>query len=187
MNLLTKLTLKGFKTFHDLDAFEPRALNVLIGANGAGKSNFISFFRLLSWMVASTGNLQYQIGLEGGAHRLLHDGPGVTDTIEASLTFLTEKGINDYDLLFVYAPVDTLIFSRERLRFSSKARKGAAPWKALGAGHREAALIGRSDGDTTARLMRGLLQRCVVYQLHNTSPTSRMRGKWTATDNRYLK
>ncbi|MCK6589276.1 MAG: AAA family ATPase, partial [Polyangiaceae bacterium] len=83
MNRLSKLTLKGFKTFQDLEAFELRELNVLIGANGAGKSNFISFFRLLSWMLASTGNLQRQVGSEGGAHRLLHDGPGSTRTIAA--------------------------------------------------------------------------------------------------------
>ncbi len=187
MNLLTKITLKGFKTFHDLDAFEPRALNVLIGANGAGKSNFISFFRLLTWMVASTGNLQRQIGIEGGAHRLLHDGPGVTQAIEATLTFLTERGLNDYNIQLGYAAGDTLIFGRERLRFSSTARKKPAPWKSLGAGHREATLIDQAATDTTARLMRGLVQRCVVYQFHNTSPTSRMRAKWAVRDNQYLK
>jgi predicted ATPase len=188
MNLLNKLTLEGFKTFGTLDAFELRALNVLIGANGAGKSNFISFFRLLSWMVASTGNLQLHIGLEGGAHRVLHDGPGVTRAIEAMLTFATERGVNEYDIQLDYASGDTLIFGRERLRFSTKDRKRAAPWKDLGAGHREAALIVRAEGgDATARLMRGLLQRCLVYQFHNTSPTSRMRGKWKSNDNRYLK
>jgi len=187
MNLLTKLTLRGFKTFQDLDAFEPRALNVLIGANGAGKSNFISFFRLLSWMVASTGNLQRQIGLDGGAHRLLHDGPGVTQAVEATLAFATEHGVNEYEIQLDYAPGDTLIFGRERLRFlphDPKKRRG----EDMGAGHREAALIARAEhGNPQARLMRGLLQRCVVYQFHNTSPTSRMRGKWRAADNRYLK
>ena len=45
---LSSLTLKGFKTIRELVGFKPRPLNVLIGANGAGKSNFISFFRLLS-------------------------------------------------------------------------------------------------------------------------------------------
>jgi predicted ATPase len=188
MNLLTKITLRGFKTIHDLPAFEPRALNVLIGANGAGKSNFVSYFRLLSWMVASTGNLQLEIGLEGGAHRLLHDGPGVTRAIEATLAFATERGVYEYHIQLDYAPGDTLIFGRERLRFSAQDRQRAAPWKDLGAGHRESALIVRAEeGDATARQMRDLLQRCVVCQFHNTSPTSRMRGKWRAKDNRYLK
>ncbi len=48
MHKITTLTIKGFKTFAALSDFEPLALNVLIGANGAGKSNFISFFRLMS-------------------------------------------------------------------------------------------------------------------------------------------
>ena len=186
MDLLTKLTLAGFKTFQDVGAFEPRALNVLIGANGAGKSNFISFFRLLSF--ASRGNLQRQIGLEGGAHRLLHDGPGVTRAIEATLVFTTDGGVNEYDIQLDYASGDTLVFGRERLRSPARERKRAARWNDLGAGHREAGLLARADeGDIGARQMRGLLQRCVVYQFHNTSPLSRMRGKWRATDNRELK
>lgn len=186
MNLLTKLTLKGYRTFQALEAFEPRALNVLIGANGAGKSNLISFFRLLSWALA--GNLQRQIALEGGAHRIVHDGPAVTSTIEATLAFTTERGDNTYDAHLDYAAGDTLVFSAERFRFDATDRKKAAPWRSLGSGHRESALIDRSDaGDAPARAMRGLMQRCVVYQFHNTSPTSRMRGKWRVSDARYVK
>ncbi|MCU0684707.1 MAG: AAA family ATPase [Polyangiaceae bacterium] len=187
MNRLEKLTLNGFKTFPELAEFAPQQINVLIGANGAGKSNFISFFRLLSWMLASTGNLQRQIALEGGAHRLLHNGPGTTSEIEAKLSFVTEKGTNEYDVQLAYAPGDTLFFGRERLRF---ARHGSpvASWRELGTGHLEAAIVGRAEqGDPTAKTVRALLQRCVVYQFHNTSPTSRLRGKWSASDNRYLK
>ncbi len=47
---LKTVTLRGYKSITKLEAFELRNLNVLIGANGAGKSNFIgnrSFHRLL--------------------------------------------------------------------------------------------------------------------------------------------
>ena len=41
--------------------------------------------------------------------------------------------------------------------------------------------------DTTARVLRDLLRRIVVYQFHNTSDTARVRGKWRVDDNRWLK
>ena len=49
---LESITLRGFKTINDLVGFKPRPLNVLIGPNGVGKSNFVSFFRMMSWMLA---------------------------------------------------------------------------------------------------------------------------------------
>lgn len=36
-----KITIEGFKSIRSLRDFELRSLNVLIGANGAGKSNFV--------------------------------------------------------------------------------------------------------------------------------------------------
>jgi recombinational DNA repair ATPase RecF len=43
---VTRLTITGFKSIRELRDFELRNLNVLIGANGAGKSNFIGLFRM---------------------------------------------------------------------------------------------------------------------------------------------
>jgi len=45
---LKTVTLRGYKSIAKLEAFELRNLNVLIGANGAGKSNFIGIFKLLA-------------------------------------------------------------------------------------------------------------------------------------------
>jgi predicted ATPase len=183
-NALTSLVLKGFKTFEEL-TFQPRALNVLIGANGVGKSNLISFFRMMAWL--SAGNLQHHLGAVG-AHRLLHDGPRKTPEMEAELTFETDRGENQYAFRLSFGAGDTLFFADERFRFSDRATGSKAPWRELGAGHREAALIHVADqGDMTARAIRGLLQRCVVHQFHDTSATSRMRQKWRVTDGRYLK
>ena len=43
---LDKLTINGFKSIHELKDFELKNLNVIVGANGAGKSNLLSFFRI---------------------------------------------------------------------------------------------------------------------------------------------
>ena len=56
---ITNLTIKGYKSIRNLENFNLRRFNVLIGANGSGKSNFIDFFRILNFMFSSTdGNLQ---------------------------------------------------------------------------------------------------------------------------------
>jgi predicted ATPase len=51
MAILDKLSIRGFKSFEKLGEFPLGRLNVMIGANGAGKSNFIEFFRMLRAMV----------------------------------------------------------------------------------------------------------------------------------------
>lgn len=181
---LTNLLVRGFKTFEEL-TFQPGALNVLIGANGAGKSNFISFFRMMAWIAA--GNLQHYLG-DVGAHRILHDGPQKTREMAGELTFETERGENQYAFRLSFGAGDTLFFADERFRFTDRSRGSKAPWTELGAGHREAALTQLADhGDVTARTIRALLQRCVVHQFHDTSATSRMRQKWRTADGRYLK
>lgn len=187
-NRLGKLTLKGFKTIRDLSDFKPGSLTVLIGPNGAGKSNFISFFRMLSWTLASPGNLQVHVSELGGASALLHDGPAITREIEADLTLVTNAGENQYTFRLVFAAGDTLIYTDERFRFSREGLPSPAYWQELGAGHREPNLIAKADeGNTTARVILGLLRKIIVYQFHNTSATARMRSKWDVEDNRWLK
>ena len=48
------ITLQGFKSIRSLEDFKLGTVNVLIGANGSGKSNFVSFFSLLREMVEGT-------------------------------------------------------------------------------------------------------------------------------------
>ena len=47
---LTSLRLAGWKSIRDAK-IEFRPLNVLIGANGAGKSNLVGFFKMMNEMM----------------------------------------------------------------------------------------------------------------------------------------
>ena len=183
---LAKLTLRGFKSIRELVDFEPAPINVLIGVNGAGKSNLISFFRMLSWMMS--GSLQEYVARRGGANRLLHDGAETTPQIEALLELETERGTNEYKFRLVHVAEDALMFAEEAYRFSRRGFPSAAEWTDLGAGHREAKLTEDADaGNITARVIRGLLRQCKVFQFHNTSDTARMRQNWRTDDARSLK
>ncbi len=61
-------------------------------ANGAGKSNFVSFIRLLNFMTSNS--LQLYIGKNGGADKLLYGGAKKTKEVEAELFFDTDAGSN---------------------------------------------------------------------------------------------
>ncbi len=188
MTKLTRLELSGWKSIGHRESLELGPVNVLIGANGAGKSNLISFFRLLNWMTPPPGNLQLYLGRAGGANALLHDGAAATPHMDASLTFETERGHNDYHLRLFYAAGDSLVFADEKYRFRDQNYPHEVPWTSLGAGHRESGLIDAAQqGDTTARVIHGMLRRCVVYQFHNTSERARVRQRWDVEDNRFLK
>jgi predicted ATPase len=183
---LERITLRGFKTIREMNDFEPGSLMVMIGANGAGKSNYISFFRLLSW--ALSGSLQVHVQESGPASALLHDGPAKTREIEAELSIVTSAGENQYAFRLVYAAGDTLIFAEERYRFSRTGSRAKAPWIEAEPGRREASLIQRAEADdTTARTIMALMRKIVVFQFHNTSATARVRSKWDGEDGRWLK
>jgi len=83
---LQKVTIEGYKSIRKLEDFELRSLNVLIGANGAGKSNFVGFFRLLREIIEQRLQVAVQT-IEGGADACLYMGPKVTQRLVASLDF----------------------------------------------------------------------------------------------------
>jgi predicted ATPase len=63
--MLKRIKVAGYRSIKEV-SLELRSLNVFIGANGAGKSNFVSFFKLLNEMMA--GRLQQYISTSGRAH-----------------------------------------------------------------------------------------------------------------------
>lgn len=186
-NRLKRISLSGFKTLNPLDNFEPRSKTVLIGPNGAGKSNFISFFRMMSYALSGPDQLARYVGQQGGSRRILHDGPDCTREIKARLTIQTPSGMSDYDFRLFHAADDTLIFANEQYRFTRTEWETQTSWSTLGAGHKDPKLLGAADEHQTARVIHTLLRKIVVYQFHNTSDTSRIRGKWSIDDNRWLK
>lgn len=186
---ITSISIRGFKTLDRLEDFRPGPLNILIGANGAGKSNFIAFFRLLSWMI--DGKLQEHVGRLGGASKLLFEGPARTRELECSISIRTESGENGYQFRLGFASGDQFVFLQEQFRFT---RTGFSPhrWTDLKNGHRESNLAAHIDssvgpGKGVARYLRSLLKSLCVYQFHNTSDTARVKQRWRTEDKWFLK
>src|SRR5690349_413008 len=132
MHRLDRIRVAGFKSIRD-QSLELRPLNILIGANGAGKSNFIEVFRLLHEIVDQ--NLQLAVARLGGADRLLHFGSKTTEEILFDLQF--EK--NTYRCRLVPAIGGALIFGDETMSFQKPGYDD--PFKvSLGRGNRETRL-----------------------------------------------
>ena len=157
MEKLTRLTAAGFRSIRQVD-MRPGDLTVLVGANGTGKSNFISLFNLLGFMV--TENLQLYIGRRGGGSSVLHYGPKRTPLLSATLRFDDDRGgWSEYGCTLAHASPDRLIFTHEWVKFQ---RSGEArPFeKQLGSGHAESLLTSLSAEDTpVARVARVFLER----------------------------
>ena len=190
MHVLKHIDLAGYKSIKKA-SLDLRPLNVLIGANGSGKSNFVAFFRLLNAMMSR--NLQGFIGTSGGADSLLHYGVKVTPQLEAALSFESHDSDNTYRMRLGHAAEDTLIFLEECISF--RKRDNAAPWtRSLGTGHRETALNTPMDAPEnyapsvheSISIFRSILNRCRAFQFHDTSSTARSRLKGDINQDRFL-
>ncbi len=96
MSQLKTLTVKGFKSIRHLENFPLEKLTVLIGANGAGKSNFVEIFKLLREI--GKGRLDAYTKINGGAPSFLFNGPTHTPFILMQFEYDTAALNNQYEI-----------------------------------------------------------------------------------------
>ncbi|MCH7559652.1 MAG: AAA family ATPase [Planctomycetes bacterium] len=188
---LDKLTIKGFKSIRTLENFELTNLNVLIGGNGAGKSNFIDFFRMLRAMMElplpglTSANLKAYIADGGGSDDFLFNGPKITEQIEVETKF----GPNGYRFKLAPTADDTFIINDEAKYFKG----GTAGWWELGSGSATPQLLkdkdkrGVSGGRNVASYVYDSISAWKIYHFHDTSKVAPMRRFETIDDSDYLR
>jgi predicted ATPase len=177
---IDKITLKGFKSIRSLEDFELKSVNLLIGANGSGKSNFVSFFSLLREMVE--GRLEQAVNKAGGADIQLYLGPKVTDKISVGLKF----GLNGYVFSLVPTNDNRLIFEDERIQYQGESGRAYPVNLSIGSGHSESKLKEHmKDGHNklVAEYIYYAISNWTVYHFHDTSDTAAMRRTGSVRDN----
>jgi predicted ATPase len=177
---IKKITIEGFKSIRKLD-IELRSLNILIGANGAGKSNFVQFFRFLRDLIEQ--GLGTAVSVGGGPAAYLYLGPKVTQQLAAKLYF----GNNGYHFTLVPSADDRLIFADEAVSYTGNP-------KSIGSGHTESKLKERRNDPGARGGPHGVpyyvfeaVSSWVVYHFHDTSSTSAVRLQGAANDNEFLR
>jgi len=101
---LQKISVEGFKSIKSL-TLNIDFVNVLLGANGAGKSNFLSLFSFLNHL--AQGTLSSYVARNGFAHSFLFFSAKQTPRMCIDLyidenLYHTELSINTYDDSFIF-------------------------------------------------------------------------------------
>jgi predicted ATPase len=78
------IEIKGYRSIKDAK-IELKPINILIGANGSGKTNLLSFFEFLNHLYER--KLQEYVSLRGGEDKMLHMGSKVTSKIYSKIKF----------------------------------------------------------------------------------------------------
>jgi predicted ATPase len=179
---LNKLTIKGFKSIESLVDFELGSLNVLIGANGAGKSNFVDFFRMLRAMMDES--LQKFVTERGGPDGFFYLGPKHTPQISAHLEF----GQNIYEFDLSPTVSGKMMVDEERGQFT-----GGGKLQRITRGNLESVLQKEKDNSgLTARYgvkhyVYEAVSNWTVYHFHDTSLLAPMRREQSVQDYRVFR
>lgn len=190
MERLDGITVLGFKSIRALEDFELRPLNVMIGANGAGKSNFLNLFRMLADL--ADRRLQLFIRGEGGPDALLFGGRRRTPSLGVALNF--DSG--SYRYQFSLEPAaNAMAFATEyalpgAADYLDSAAPGTRPSSEFGTtwggGHSEARLTDIGRGKFVAELLPQMKQ-WRVFHFQDVSRISHVRLQSNTRENLSLK
>ncbi len=179
MAALDWIAVEGFKSIKRIERLHLNPINVLIGSNGSGKSNFIGLFSFLREIRA--GRLREYVIRSGGADRILHFGSRITPELKLDLSFGGET--NQYKIRLGIADPDELVPLNEDCVEQS------ATCGSVG-GYREA-WISHQDphglDPPFVHNLRSYLDGLRVYHFHDTSSTSPIKKTADVDDNRFLR
>lgn len=182
---IDRITIEGFKSIRSLRDFPLGPVNVLIGANGAGKSNFVSFFSLLRELVEE--RLQLAVNKAGRADSLLYMGVQMTQRFAAKLNF----GLNAYEFVFEPTVDQRLVFADERILYHGIPKHHHSADRSIGKGHSESALRQQITEQTQniriSAYIYDAISRWIVYHFHDTGELSPLRGVRSVRDYEQLR
>lgn len=202
--MLEQISISGFKSIKSLSNFELKPINIMIGANGAGKSNFIDFFRMLRAMqefsiaeLKDNPSLSAFIEDKGGMANLLFNGPR-TQKISTELFF--NNGQNGYRFDLDITSAAGFMINNEACFY--KGAPNGQSWKILGGGYARPRLLderthpkkntnknNKNNDKPNQKQNRydyiyETIKTWQIYHFHDTSRLSGVRMPCDISDNR---
>lgn len=177
---LATITLLGYKSIRELRDFPLNEdLNILIGANGSGKTNFIRFFEMLGHMFDPNKGLQNYVSARGRADAFLFQGMKTTPQLSAHLQF----GNNKYQFTLQAADDRSLFFAEEKAPFDDP--DCGLSMNDQGSGHLESKLLTKPR-NSSEQWVVDTIRNWRVYHFHDTSPGAAVMGLVNMVDHEYL-
>ncbi len=172
MSAVRAITIQGFRSIAELKELNLRPLNVLIGANGSGKSNFLGAIRLLRTALMGASRTSDYVKRCGGASRLLHFGSKTTKSIRMSIRFADKLADVSVDMrhgaddqLFPRTSIAETALSPEFVR-NLEPQPGMVP---------------------VLEFLRDKVESWRLYHFHDAGSASPMKTTVDVHDNRYLR
>ena len=182
---IRKVKISGFKSISQerpVD-IEFGDVSIILGANGSGKSNIISFFKMLNYMMS--GSFQSFLETNGGSQSFLYYGSKITQNINGELTLYNNRGEDIYNFTLSFASPDRLIFTQETTILKAKGRSQGSE-RQLPVTYRESVLCDSQSNSKVLNQIRRVVSNCKVYQFHDSSMTAAMRNSCPIDVNNYL-
>jgi predicted ATPase len=189
---IKSIRIQNYKSIKDSGNVELGSLNVLIGANGAGKSNFIGFFKFLN--ILFERQLQNHIARKGRADGMMYFGRQ-SNFLAGEIIFSNDKSrIIEKDTVatryrFRMEPdqSNTLFFSEEYSHIDFKMRTSNYVVPILNESNKI-----NSGGTLESRLPEGkergsdvlkeVFESFKVFHFHDTGDSSKLKGFCNTTD-----
>lgn len=176
---IQSLQIENFKSIKNSGLVEFKPINVLIGANGAGKSNFISFFKFLNKLYEQ--ELQLYMAQNGRADNFLFFGRKYSSFLKANITFDNDWH-NGYEFTLVPDQSGNLIFFKEFSHYSHPTINRTSIDR--NAGSPESFL--KTDGGWRNKYLRNELGTLKLFHFHDTSSNSKIKQPCNTQDYAFL-
>lgn len=174
---LKSIDIKGYRSIKD-QYIVLSDINILIGQNGAGKTNFVSLFKFLRNIIE--GRLK-SYSMKYGAETLLYYGSKETEKIKIELDFSP----NSYMLTLAPTNKDTLFIEHESCGFQNPGY--SQPYiTTIAITEDESQLSIKAKRDSVARHVYDVLKDWRVYHFHDTSESAGVKKYCSLTDQKFL-
>ena len=173
---IDRISLNGFKSIEHLEDFALDKLNVLIGANGAGKSNFADYFRMLRSFADE--NFQQFVNASGGGDGFLFLGPKVTPEITSNIAF----GLNFYGFTLKPTASGSLLIASETTGYKDSSNTHGSSQESILKSIRTEKSYRNQDYPGVGHFIYEAVSSWTVYHFHDTSPLAPMRRDQSVED-----
>jgi predicted ATPase len=176
--MINKIEVKGYKSIKTLE-LELKPLNILIGSNGVGKSNFINFFKLVNTIYEQ--RLQ-NFSLTKGADSILSFGRKNTPVLDGYLEF---NATNAYGFV-LNSTQDNKLFVHAEYTYFHRYHYGSGWKETLLTADTSEAII-KNSSLAISKHVNDYLKSFRIYHFHDTSDNAPLRSPSLVDDNKYLK